>query len=48
MTVVLVEQYIDFVKEFGHNFYVMTRGRVGAEGETSEFSDDIISKHLSV
>ena len=48
MTVVLVEQYLDFVKEFGHNFYVMNRGRVVAEGETSELSDDIISKHLSV
>ena len=48
MTVVLVEQYLDFVKEFGHNFYVMNRGRVVSEGETSELSDDIISKHLSV
>ena len=48
MTVVLVEQYLDFVKEFGHNFYVMNRGRVVAEGETSGLSDDIISKHLSV
>jgi urea transport system ATP-binding protein len=48
MTVVLVEQYLDFVKEFGHNFYVMNRGRVVAEGKTSELSDDIISKHLSV
>tara|TARA_B000000460_G_C21252648_1_gene279797 strand:- start:12 stop:506 length:495 start_codon:yes stop_codon:yes gene_type:complete len=48
MTVVLVEQYLDFVKEFGHNFYVLNRGRVVAEGETSELSDEIISKHLSV
>jgi len=48
MSVILVEQYLDFVKEFGHNFYVLNRGRVVAEGETSELSDDIISKHLSV
>ena len=48
MSVVLVEQYLDFVKEFGHNFYVLNRGRVVAEGETSELSDEIISKHLSV
>ena len=32
MTVVLVEQYLDFVKEFGHHFYIMNRGRVVAEG----------------
>ena len=48
MTVVLVEQYLEFVKEFGHNFYVLNRGRVVAEGETAELSDDIISQHLSV
>ena len=48
MTVVLVEQYLDFVKEFGHNFYVLNRGRVVAEGATSDLSDEIISKHLSV
>src|SRR5436190_2961693 len=27
MTVVLVEQYLDFVKEFGQFFYIMNRGR---------------------
>ena len=32
MTIVLVEQYLDFVREFGHNFYIMNRGRVVAEG----------------
>ena len=48
MTILLVEQYLDFVKEFGHNFYVLNRGRVVAEGATSELSDEIISKHLSV
>jgi len=48
MAVVLVEQYLDFVREFGHGFYVMNRGRVVAEGETSALSADIVSRHLSV
>lgn len=48
ITVVLVEQYIDFVKEFGHHFYVLNRGRVVAEGETSKLSTDLVNKHLSV
>src|SRR3954447_14755387 len=30
MTVVLVEQYLDFVKEFGRTFYIMNRGAVVA------------------
>jgi urea transport system ATP-binding protein len=48
ITVVLVEQYVDFVREFGHNFYVMDRGQVVAEGSTSELSSDIVHRHLSV
>jgi urea transport system ATP-binding protein len=48
MTVVLVEQYLDFVKEFGHAFYVMNRGRVAAEGPTSDLTPEMIERHLSV
>jgi urea transport system ATP-binding protein len=48
MTVVLVEQYLDFVREFGHRFYIMNRGRVVADGTTADLSQDIISRHLSV
>jgi urea transport system ATP-binding protein len=48
MTIVLVEQYLDFVKEFGHQFYIMNRGRVVAEGATNELSPEIIRRHLSV
>jgi urea transport system ATP-binding protein len=48
MTVVLVEQYLDFVREFGHGFYVMNRGRVVAEGRTPELSADVVNQHLSV
>ncbi len=48
MTVVLVEQYVDFVREFGHSFYIMNRGRVVAEGATSELTDEVVRVHLSV
>ena len=48
MTVVLVEQYLDFVREFGHRFYIMNRGRVVAQGATSELYDELIRRHLSV
>jgi urea transport system ATP-binding protein len=48
MTVVLVEQYLDFVREYGHHFYVMNRGRVVAQGETAKLSAEIVSQHLSV
>jgi len=48
MTVVLVEQYLDFVREFGQRFYIMNRGQVVAKGETSELSGELVSRHLSV
>ena len=48
LTVVLVEQYLDFVREFGHDFYIMNRGRVVAEGETGKLTDELVSEYLSV
>jgi urea transport system ATP-binding protein len=48
LTVVLVEQYLNFVREFGHNFYIMNRGRVVADGTTAELTDELVSQHLSV
>jgi urea transport system ATP-binding protein len=48
MTVVLVEQYLDFVREFGHDFYIMNRGRITAEGETTDLTQELISDYLSV
>jgi len=48
MTVVLVEQYLDFVREFGHDFSIMNRGRITAEGETSDLTQELISDYLSV
>jgi len=48
MAVVLVEQYLDFVRKFGHSFYILNRGRVVAEGNTTELSSDLVAHHLSV
>ena len=48
MTVVLVEQYVNFVREFGQKFYIMDRGRVVADGETDNLTSELVHKHLSV
>lgn len=48
MTVILVEQYLDFVREFSDFFYIMNRGTVIAEGPTADLKDDLVSRHLSV
>ena len=48
MAIVLVEQYLDFVKEFGDHFYVMNRGMVVASGPTDELTAEIEREYLGV
>ena len=48
MTIVLVEQYLDFVHEFGDRFYLMNRGKSVAEGVTEELTEELTQKYLSV
>ena len=48
MTILLVEQYVDFIKEFGDHYYIMNRGRVVANGDTPQLSESIVRQHLSV
>jgi urea transport system ATP-binding protein len=46
MSIILVEQYLDFAKMASDSFYILDRGRIVEEGEISRLTDDIISKHL--
>ena len=48
MAIVLVEQYLDFVKEFGDSFHIMNRGRFVYSGTIDALSDKVVKEHLSV
>jgi urea transport system ATP-binding protein len=48
LTIVMVEQYLDFVKDIGDRFYLMDRRRVVAAGITSDLNADLVRRHLSV
>lgn len=48
VAIVIVEQFLEFVKEFGNRFYIMNRGAVVAQGATSELSESLIAAHLHV
>jgi urea transport system ATP-binding protein len=48
ITVVMVEQYLAFVQDIGHHFYLMGRQGVVAEGPTAELTSDLIHQHLQV
>lgn len=48
MSILLVEQYLDFCKELGDDFAILERGAVAASGVMADLSDEIIQKHLTV
>jgi urea transport system ATP-binding protein len=48
ISILLVEQYLDFCLAVGDNFYIMDRGAIVAEGPIAHLNDDIVKKHLTV
>src|SRR5450755_2206191 len=48
LSILLVEQYLDFCLAVGDSFYIMDRGAVVAEGPIAHLNDDVVKKHLTV
>ena len=48
ISILLVEQYLDFCLAVGDSFYIMDRGAIVAEGPISGLKDDIVRQHLTV
>ena len=48
MAIILVEQYLDFVREVGDSFVIMNRGRVVHRGLCTELHAHVVREHLSV
>jgi urea transport system ATP-binding protein len=48
MSILLVEQYLDFARELADIFYIMNRGAVVAHGPICELHDDVVKQHLVV
>jgi urea transport system ATP-binding protein len=48
MSILLVEQYLDFCKELGDDFAILERGSVAASGEMPELTEDIVKEYLTV
>ncbi|HEX8312461.1 MAG TPA: urea ABC transporter ATP-binding subunit UrtE [Chthoniobacteraceae bacterium] len=48
MSILLVEQYLDFARELADLFAIMDRGAVVASGPIAELTDDIVRAHLTV
>jgi urea transport system ATP-binding protein len=48
MSILLVEQYLEFCKELADDFAIMNRGAVVAHGPVSELTDEVVREHLTV
>jgi len=48
ISILLVEQYLDFCLNIGDSFYIMDRGVIVAEGPIAHLNDEIVKKHLTV
>ena len=48
MTIIIVEQYLDFIKEFCHTFAIMNRGQVVHHDAIESLSEELIIQYLHV
>ena len=47
-SVLLVEQRLDFVRDITHRFAILDTGRIVAQGDVGELTDDVVKKHLGL
>ncbi|WP_036485357.1 urea ABC transporter ATP-binding subunit UrtE [Myxosarcina sp. GI1] len=48
ITVIVVEQKIDFARQLAQKFFIMDKGAIMARGDTSELTDSLVHKYLTV
>lgn len=48
LSIILVEQYLDFAKAASDEFYILDRGSVVLCGESEKLTSEVIDKHLTV
>lgn len=48
ITLIVVEQKVDFARQLAQRFFIMEKGAVVANGATSELSDDLVHKYLAI
>lgn len=47
-SILLVEQYVAFVRDVADYFYVMEKGSMAAEGPIEKLTDEVVRRHLAV
>jgi len=48
LTIIIVEQNVQFIKRAANNFSVLERGRIIEEGISSKITNDLVQKYLTI
>lgn len=48
VTIVLVEQDVDFARRASQSFIIMEKGQVAASGTADQLTDDLVHRHMAV
>ena len=48
LTIILVEQNLEFARSAAHSFVMMEKGQVVASGDTDALTDDVVAKHMTI
>ena len=48
LTIIIVEQNVQFIKKAANNFSVLERGRIVEEGISSKITSDLVQKYLTI
>jgi len=48
VSILLVEQYLDFVLEMGDYYYIMEKGSVVSQGLVAELDEQVVREHLAI
>ena len=48
LTVILIEQNVEFAKQAGSRFLIMDKGAIAAEGSIDALTDELIDRHLTI
>jgi urea transport system ATP-binding protein len=48
ITIVVVEQKIEFARQLAHKFFIMEKGAIVAKGSTADLTDSLLRRYLAV
>ncbi len=48
ITIVVVEQKIEFARQLAHKFFIMEKGAIVAKGSTQDLTDSLLRRYLAV